>query len=123
MIKGLGIDIVEIARMERNLANAHFMERVFTGAERAYIGEGNLAAERAAGNFAAKEAAAKAMGCGFAGCPFDCVEALRDEAGAPYLAFSGAAGRRMAGLGANRAWVSITHAGGVASAVVVLEGD
>lgn len=123
MIKGVGIDSVEISRMETNLLNTHFMQRVFTEAELAHIGEGNLAAERAAGDFAAKEALGKAMGCGLAGCPPDLVETLRDEKGAPYLNVTGAVKKRVAELGISKAWVSITHTAGIATAVVVLEGD
>lgn len=123
MIKGIGIDIVEISRMAGNLSNTHFMERVFTPAEREHIGEGNLAAERAAGNFAVKEALGKALGCGLAGCPPDCVEALRDETGAPYINVCGTVKQKFDGLGIGRAWVSITHTGDIAAAVVVLEGD
>lgn len=123
MIKGIGIDAVEIARMAGNIDNAHFMERVFTPAERAYIGDGNLAAERAAGNFAAKEALGKALGCGLAGCPLDKVEALRGEGGVPYLSVYGVVLRRFEEMGVTKAWVSITHTGGTAMATVVLEGD
>jgi holo-[acyl-carrier protein] synthase len=123
VIKGIGIDMVEISRMAGNIANAHFMERVFTAGERAYIGDGNLASERAAGNFAVKEALGKALGCGLAGCPLDSVEALRDERGAPYIQVTGVVQQRFTELGVSRTWVSITHTGGMAAAVVVLEGD
>lgn len=123
MIKGMGIDLVEISRMTQNVQNAHFMRRVFSDAERAHIGTGNLAAERAAGNFAAKEALGKALGCGIAGCPMDSVEVLRDEAGAPYINATGAAKEKLDDLGVWNIQVSITHTGETAAAVVVLEGD
>lgn len=123
MIKGLGIDTVEIARMEKNLQNARFMERVFTGAEREHIGESKLSAERAAGNFAVKEALGKALGCGITGCPLDAVETLRDDRGAPIVIVSGVVKERFVELGIGKAWVSITHTGGIATAVVVLEGE
>ena len=123
MIRGIGIDLVEIARMQGNVENEHFMHRVFSEAERGHIGMGNLAAERAAGNFAAKEALAKALGCGLAGSPLDCVEVLRRESGEPYLACKGKAEERMHLMGVSHAWVSITHTGGFAAAVVVLEGE
>lgn len=123
MIKGIGIDSVEISRMEVNITKKHLMERVFTADERALIGEGSLAAERAAGNFAVKEAVGKALGCGMAGCPLDCVETLRDDKGAPFLNVYGAAQERFANLGVVKAWVSITHTGGIAAAFVVLEGE
>jgi holo-[acyl-carrier protein] synthase len=123
LIKGIGIDSVEIARMVPNVTYAHFMERVFTAPEREYIGESNLAVERAAGNFAAKEALAKALGCGLAGCPLDKVEALRDAKGAPYFNVYGMVLRHFEELGVTKAWLSITHTGATSVAMVVLEGD
>ena len=123
MIKGIGLDVVAISRMEGNIGNAHFMERVFTAAERELIGVGNLAAQRAAGNFAVKEALAKAMGCGLAGCPLDMVETLRDPSGAPYIQTYGKVLARLQALGSAKIWVSISHSAGVASAGVVLEGE
>jgi holo-[acyl-carrier protein] synthase len=123
MVKGIGIDAVEISRMAVNIANAHFMERVFSPAERAYIGNGNLAAERAAGNFAAKEALGKALGCGLAGCPLDKVEALRSPDGMPFLNVYGIVLRHYEEIGVTKAWLSITHTGDIAVACVVLEGD
>lgn len=123
MIKGIGIDMVDISRMKGNIKNAHFMERVFTEAERTYIGTGSLAAERAAGNYAAKEALGKALGCGLAGCPLDKVEILRNEKGAPYIQAYGNVLRRFEEMRVTKEWVSITHEGNMASAAVVLEGD
>ncbi len=123
MIKGIGIDSVEVARMEKNLTNARFMERVFTAMERELIGNDGHSVERASGNFAVKEAVGKALGCGMAGCPLDCVETLRDEQGAPMIHVDGKAQERFAALGVCKAWVSITHTGGIATAFVVLEGD
>lgn len=123
MIKGLGIDMVEISRMAANITSAHFLERVFTEAERAYIGSDALSAERAAGNFAVKEALSKALGCGLAGCPLDKVEVLRNEKGAPIIQAYGNVLRKFEDMRVTREWVSITHTGGVAAAVVVLEGD
>lgn len=123
MIRGVGIDSVEISRMAKNLESARFMERVFTPAERAHIGGGGRAAERAAANFAVKEALGKALGCGLSGCPPDCVEALRDDAGAPYIQAHGPVLAQFEARGVVRAWVSVTHEGGLATAFVVLEGD
>lgn len=123
MIKGIGIDSVEVSRMGKNLASTHFMERVFTAAERELIGNDSHSAERASGNFAVKEAVGKALGCGIAGCPLNCVEALRDGQGAPFVNVYEKARERFDGLGVTRTWVSITHTGGIATAFVVLEGD
>ncbi len=123
MIKGIGIDMTEVARFGRLVENEHFRARVFTGAELALIGAGPLAPERMAGNFAVKEALAKALGCGLKGCPPDRVEVLRNDAGAPVVQAYGTVREKLDALGVGNIWVTITHDGGMAAAVVVLEGD
>ena len=65
MILGVGVDIIEPERIERAMDNARFMERVYTESERERIAQaGRSGAQRAAGIFAGKEAAVKALGCG-----------------------------------------------------------
>lgn len=123
MVKGIGIDLVEIARIGRAIGREHFLNRVYTPAERELIGGDKLPVQRAAGNYAAKEALGKALGCGISGCPLDAVEVLRSETGAPVITTYGKAKERMDALGVRHIWVSITHDGGMAVAVVVLEGD
>ena len=68
---GIGVDLCAVSRIERAIQKAHFLNRVFTEAERAYLqGRGRGAGESAAAMFAAKEAVAKALGTGFAqSCP------------------------------------------------------
>lgn len=64
---GIGVDLCAVSRIERAIQKAHFLNRVFTEAERAYLqGRGRGAGESAAAMFAAKEAVAKALGTGFA---------------------------------------------------------
>ena len=64
MILGVGIDLMEIVRMEEALSKEGFLDRFFSPEEKEYIvSRGKGAAESAAGCFAAKEAALKAMGC------------------------------------------------------------
>lgn len=122
MIWGIGIDNAAIDRFEAKLQNAAFCSRVYGEGERALLAgrAGRRAAEGAAGCFAAKEAFLKAAGLGLGGFPFSEIEALRAGSGAPYLAFSGAAADWMR---QNRltAHLSITHDGGIATAVVLLE--
>lgn len=118
MIRGVGIDLLDIARMERILGREHFMTRVFTASERERIGRGPLSAQTAAGIFCAKEACAKAMGKGLGGLRFQEVSVEKIASGQPYLVFSGG----MAGQ-TFRAHLSISHSGGSAVAVVVLEDE
>lgn len=124
MIVGVGIDILEVARLSDALDRHgdRFVERVFTGAERAAC---DLRGDRVlalAARFAAKEACLKALGTGWAeGLGFRDVEVLRDGNRPPRLVFHGAAARRAEVLGVTRSHVSLSHQPGMAAAVVVLE--
>ena len=123
MIRGLGIDLAELDRIEAALARFgdRFLARVLTPAERTALPPHPLS--RVAGLFAAKEAAAKALGTGFAqGVTFQTLEILADTAGRPTLTLTGPALARAATLGASSWHVSITHSRANAAAVVVLEG-
>ena len=123
MIRGLGIDVVELERIEAALArfDDRFLKRILTPAERAALPTLHL--PRVAGLFAAKEAAAKALGTGFAhGVTLHTLEILSDAAGRPALTLTGQALTRAAALGATSWHVSITHSRTTAAAVVILEG-
>lgn len=122
MVFGIGIDNAAVGRFADKLDNAAFCARVYGPAEQAMLAArgGRRAAEGAAGCFAAKEAFLKAAGRGLGGFALSEIEALRRESGAPYLACSGAAGEWMR---QNRltAHLSLTHDGGIATAIVLLE--
>lgn len=125
MVVGLGLDVVEVARIRRILdgpaARAErFLARCFTAGERATCDAAAERATRYAARFAAKEALMKAMGVP-AGIRFLDAEVVREGA-APALALAGVAARRAGEMGVSRVLLSITHDGGVAAAVVVLEG-
>lgn len=125
MIVGLGMDVVEIARIRRVLEGPparaeRFLARCFTARERAFCDAARDRAARYAARFAAKEAASKALGAP-RGVGWHDVEVVRGE-GAPSLALSGAAERAARAAGVARALVTLTHDAGVAAATVVLEG-
>ena len=65
MILGVGLDLADIARIERAIEKPHFLERIYSEEERARIAQ--KGAQTAAGYFAAKEAVAKALGTGLRG--------------------------------------------------------
>lgn len=116
MILGLGFDVVELARIA-SIGRKHTLERLFTAEERRQAG-GKTA--MLAGDFAVKEAVAKAFGTGFRGfMPAD-IEVLRDALGKPYVCLYGGAKARMEALGIEQIVVSIsdteTHAYGMAVA-------
>ena len=65
MAAGIGVDMLEIARMERVIERRpSFLKRVFTKEERAYCGRRARPAEHYAARFAAREAVLKALGTG-----------------------------------------------------------
>ncbi len=122
MIKGIGIDLCEIERIRKAAERGSFAERVFSAEEREYAGEGVHAAEHFAASFAAREALAKAVGCGLASAGLDACIVRRTETG-PVFVFSEDFRRRLEDRGVKNVFLSITHEAGVAAAVVVLEGD
>lgn len=127
MILGLGIDVVEVARIQRILDGSpqrveRFLARVFTPAERAYCDPARDRATRYAARFAAKEAASKALGAP-AGIGWHDVEVVRDGAGVPSLALTGVAADEAGRRGVTRSIVTLSHDAGVAVAAAILEGS
>ncbi len=126
MIVGHGIDLVEIARIREILERfvARFREKIFTPDERAYCDAQRDPAPHYAARFAAKEAAAKALGTGIGGeAGWHEIEVRRDANGAPSLVLRGTALARMTELGARRSHLSLSHTGGHAIASVILERE
>jgi holo-[acyl-carrier protein] synthase len=126
MIVGVGVDVCEIARIERALAGRsgiRFRARVFTAGEVAYCEQrGRTAAQSYAATFAAKEATLKALGTGWSqGLGWQSVEVVRGADGAPALALHGPARALARRRGMTRTHLTLSHAGAVALAMVVLE--
>ena len=125
MIVAIGIDIVEIARIEEIFARRgeRFRNRVFTALEIAYCESRAAKMESYAARFAAKEAAMKALGTGWGeGVGWHDIEVLRSPAGIPSLQFRGRALERLNELGARRAHLSLTHSRDLAMAQVIRDG-
>ena len=123
MIVGLGLDVIPISRIATMLERygARLEERLFTDDERAYCRCRGIPAQHFAVRFAAKEALLKAMGAP-PGLRWREIEVLNGPGGAPELRLTGAAAGAASARGVVRRHVSLTHAGDVAAAVVVLEG-
>lgn len=124
MIIGSGIDLVEIARIQQSMDRfgQRFLNRIFTAAEQAYCLRKRNAAESFAARFAAKEAAAKALGTGIShGVGWLEIEVVRAPSGKPDVRFLGRAAQLAARLGARNAALSLTHTTGMAMASVLLE--
>jgi len=113
----VGIDLMEIDRMERALERRpRLAERLFTAAELAYAAERGRPAQHLAARFCAKEAVAKALG--LSGWDPRDVEVVPTD-GAPEVRLTGKPARRAAELGVAEVKISLTHSRGVAGAVAV----
>ena len=124
MIVGLGVDITEISRIEAAIQRRGraFLERIFTPSEIAYCERHRNCAERFAGRFAAKEAAMKALGTGWArGVRWVDIEVVREPSGKPTLKLSGATRAIADLLGVKNIVLTITHDGNTALAQVIFE--
>lgn len=127
MIVGLGVDIVEIDRMQRMLdaQGDALIRRLFTDDETRYALAHVEPALHFAARVAAKEATYKALSGNHLARAVGWREievCLRDD-GAPYLALHGRAQERSVELGVARTLVSLTHSKSAAVAVVVLEAS
>ncbi|MDQ6937932.1 MAG: holo-ACP synthase [Actinomycetota bacterium] len=124
MIAGIGIDVVPVERFGAALLRTPGLaERLFTPAERLTAAGAQRTAESLAARFAAKEALAKALGAP-GGMLWTDAEVQTDDAGRPSLAVRGTVAARAGQLGVTAWHVSLSHDGGIASAVVVAEkGD
>jgi holo-[acyl-carrier protein] synthase len=119
-VPAVGLDLLEIARLERALERRpRLAERLFTADERAYAAARARPAQHLAARFCAKEAVAKALG--LTAWSFRDVEVIATD-GAPMIALSGAAARRAAELGV-QVRVSLTHTHQQAGAVAIIDTD
>lgn len=115
-IRGIGLDLCAISRMEEQLGNQKLMARCFTPNEQAYIfARGLTASSSMAAMWAAKEAAGKALGCGIA-FPMTDVEVLHDQSGQPVYRLHGRALELARG---GELLLSISHESDMAAAVCI----
>ncbi|HEY0273063.1 MAG TPA: holo-ACP synthase [Chitinophaga sp.] len=121
MIKGIGTDIVDVARIRQKIAQGRgFRELVFSPQEIAYCEQQVHAAESYAARFAAKEALLKALGTGWgqSGLQFYEIEIRNDAAGRPALHLLGPGA---AAYDQYILHVSLSHTASLATAVVLVE--
>jgi len=123
MIKGIGVDMVEIGRVKKLIEQDRgFAERIFTPREIAYC-EGKFSrAQHYAARFTAKEAFFKALGTGFRdGMSWQDVEVENDSLGKPQLRLTAVALERFKKRKLSRAFLSLSHTREMAAALVVIE--
>jgi holo-[acyl-carrier protein] synthase len=116
MIKGVGIDIIEIDRV-KSAIKAHglkFLNKIFTEAELNYCSKRKVFRfPEMAARFAAKEAYAKANGTGIVGIRFKEIEIVNEKSGKPRIAISGKIKKNVQ--------VSLSHSENYAVAAVIIE--
>jgi holo-[acyl-carrier protein] synthase len=126
MIKGVGIDIIEIDRIEQALKkNPRFIDRIFTEEEISFL-KGNLKPMASyAGYFAAKEAVSKALGTGFRGFSWRDIEIQKDDLNRPFVSLHNKAKEQLGIIGGTEVWISISHSkkDAVAQAVISKGGS
>ncbi|MDO5285743.1 MAG: holo-ACP synthase [Actinomycetia bacterium] len=115
MILGTGVDVCDLARWQ-----AMCRRRPGAAARVLCPYELALPARSQAARFAAKEALAKALGAP-AGLSWHDAEVVTDPAGRPVFEVRGSVAERLAALGAARIHLSLSHDGGLAVAMVVVE--
>ena len=124
MIVGTGIDMVEIARVEKTIRrwDRRFLDRIFTKEEQAYCLKRKLSAQHFAARFAAKEAGMKALGTGFSqGIRWRDIEVVRHPGERPAITLYGKSEERAAAMGVVNISLSITHSKTHAQALVIFE--
>ena len=120
MIFGIGTDIIEIERIEKAIQKKRFLDYVYTEEEQNLIA-GRV--QKAAGNFAVKEAVVKAFGTGFREMVPKEIEILRDEVGKPFVQCYGKAELFLKQHKIIKIHVSISNLKEYAQAFVVLEQE
>jgi holo-[acyl-carrier protein] synthase len=116
VIVGVGIDVVDIERFGQSLERSPGLAtRLFTERERESDRVASLAAR-----FAAKEAVAKALGAP-GNLRWTDAEVVTEDSGRPVLRISGDVAVAADALGIRSWHVSLSHDGGIATAIVVAE--
>ena len=124
MIVGIGTDIVAIRRFQRFVDenNTAILHRLFTKQELEYCSVKKSAAASYAARFAAKEAFMKALGTGLRdGLSWQDMEVINDSQGKPELHLTGRANELFAERRISNTFLSLSHDGDNAVAMVVLE--
>lgn len=124
MITGIGIDIVEVSRVESAIRRQSFINRVFTPQEQSYCeSRGAQRTASYAARFAGKEAVMKALGTGLSLGTWQDVEITVNEAGRPEVRLSGFYAAKAAELGGTRIHISLSHTKEYAAAQAIVEGE
>jgi holo-[acyl-carrier protein] synthase len=121
-VKGCGVDLVEIVRIEKALKRRRFREEIYTSQERSSLKD--KGAQSWAARFAAKEAVMKAIGLGWQqGVPFSAIDIHTNQAGQPQVHLLEPALGVALSLGITRFVLSLSHTKELAMAYVIALGE
>ncbi len=123
-IIGTGVDLERVPAIERAIARhgERFLQRIFTPAEVAYCAARARGMQSFTARFAAKEAFRKAVGAP-PGIRWRDIEVARAPSGQPSLRLYGKAAEVAAARGVTHSWLSLSHSGDFAIAMVTLERE
>lgn len=123
MVKGVGIDIIEVDRIAEKIGKEQgFRELVFSPAEISYCEQMAHKFQHYAARFAAKEAFFKAVGTGWAnGTAFSEIEIGHAGDGKPFITLSGGTSNWAKQRAVGTISLSLSHVKTMATAVVVIE--
>src|SRR5580704_15257214 len=124
MILGVGIDIIEVTRIEASYEKFgdRFLKRILLDGEIAYCLSHKAPGPFLAARFAAKEAISKAFGTGIgAKLSWQDMEVRRRESGEPYVVLHGNGEKLLAERGGRAVLISLSHTAQHATAVAILE--
>jgi holo-[acyl-carrier protein] synthase len=124
MIKGIGIDMVKIARLESWIKEPKLYTRFFHPDEiRIFHNKGRNNLVSLAARFAAKEAFGKALGTGLKGFFLREIAVINDEHGRPHMRLYGKAAQVFKSRGGGNIFISLNHEVDYALAMVIIEGS
>lgn len=122
-VAGIGTDLVDIDRFREVLARTPtIVDRIFTPAEQASVGERRDPVPGLAARFAAKEAVLKSLGIGIFSLPLRTIEVVTASSGEPSIVLHEQAVALAAEKGAGAFHLSLTHTDHVAHAMVLATG-
>ena len=119
----IGIDILDVVRMEKFVQNEHFLEKYFTEYEIAYVSRTRRTTQSLAGIYSAKEAFLKALGIGIGGgIDLNEIEVRHEKTGKPYINLTTSkANIMLKTMGIDAIEMNISHTDEVCTAVCILK--
>lgn len=121
----VGIDVLDVVRMEKFVQNEHFLEKYFTEYEIEYVNKNNRMTQSLAGLYSAKEAFLKALGIGIGGgINLNEIEINHQESGKPYVKIvSPKAQILLSTMSVKNIDISISHTDEYCTAICIIEKE